>query len=104
MSCATSQQFPEIDDDARFNCRLLAAARVLFALVETMKDDLGDAATNFYESHLALGTGKALMELAEGQTVPSDFTRLDAALPGMVQDFFLRAERVMEGAAEAARS
>lgn len=85
--------------ERRATARMLTASRVLFALVEAMKDEFGDGAQGFYESHLSLGTGMALRELAESETLPSDFIRLDEALPGMVKDLFQRAEAVLEAGA-----
>lgn len=97
MSAVINQPI-EIDADDRLNARRIAAARVLYALVEAMKKELGENAANYYECHLSLGLGRALLELAEGGIVPQLSDRLNAEVPDMVEEFFLRAEAVMEGA------
>ena len=88
----------EIDGDDRLNARRLAAARALYVLVESFKKECGEEANRYYECHLALGLGRALIELAEGGLVPAFHERLNAKLPAMAEEFFQRAEAIIKAA------
>ncbi|EKN01089.1 hypothetical protein MXAZACID_02249 [Acidocella sp. MX-AZ02] len=100
---SATPHMPQIDSADRLDARRLAAARVLFGLVTSIRAEHGKRATDLHECHLALGLGKALLELSDANgMLPAWKARMEAALPQMVEGLFQRVEAIMESAAAGA--
>lgn len=103
MASTATPLAPQIDSADRLDARRLATARVLFGLVTSIQAEHGKRATDFYESHLALGLGKSLLELSDANgMLPAWKARMEAELPDMVEELFQRVEAIMENAAAGA--